>query len=1281
MEDNADKRRKSSLPKNRPPSNAGAKATGAPTAAAADAHASSASSQKPGFRGSNRESDASSAPDVSTGQPRVTPVVDGTDGRQHAPEDVTFKPNTDTKVTSAAPSTHVDRPPSADPSKAPNTTTAPVDTSSRSDHRSVAATRTPSDTSWARNSGRSRKKRRRRNLKSSLSSASSTSSRTSKQGLGEGERKAGGAPSTSKPGQNANRAAPQDHAAGITLPGPQWSTGTGGVFTGNYDDPTPIKQRGTKAKNWADAQGRNTSAADPMTMASYEQSRASSAKEPAAPETAPERGVDAAGPPDGKAGNLAVVPETFTNEGKTSQRGVFTGNYDDSTPIKQRGTKAKNWADAQGRKTSAADPMTMASYKQSRASSAKEPAAPETAPASQRGVDAAGLPDGKAGNLAVVPETFTNEGKTSQQRHGDVFATMTATSYGSQDERPASHGAVPAGSAGVAAPEGHLVPEAPLGQKVVDGAAGPSAHKDGDSEAVFRAVLPTNPALPKAEALTSPRKVIEEQEPDQPPTAFTGQQGTSHPAPSGREQEDRTGWRKRWRNGNKAMEESGVSEVHVGSTRGALKSSFATQGHSWSFYPLNVSFVTEEEMRKECLVYGSVVCLSSVLFSMLVAFLLLAFFPNRALTPLVCATAECVAARDYLASLINTSRDTCGDFYGYVCDSWIARRKDAGSFLGDSMTASLASINESLWRKNAEGDSPDLRLARRVYQVCRRYMSGSSDTATLRETLESARKLLSWALIRDCRDYHALVALLVRTSLLVGFHTVLVTELFGENGRTVLRFTCGRSLVRKLATAGKRIDLQATLRTIVGHDFKDIHTILEVDELAGGNLDGPDCAASVEQADVVGPLSLFVGGIVPGVDANSWAQAVEEVLASSGENASQFSDSAVASGAAGFRRAFLSVVSAGGVEVSALYLATHLDVEIVSLELSRRHSDSEGAARICVALCRRPLAHSWSSLVAKMLNVRGSEEPLWTMFDQIKAMAHETTMFAWLPEVMRRVAAGKISGVNLEVASEDVSSNSARTGDATDPYASLLATSEERNATFVELFVRAMSVAHGLRIRSPPTRSQCAVSQLEERHEVAYLSATSSMVVPTLYRRAPLLYATSVPPHFNYATVGAVLATRIVDVVAPDLGTEVGQGTSQHADVWWARAAWRQFNASALCLQRLHERLGLRHRASGGEPQRRDMLLRAQGLRLAYDALVASLGPVVSDAHLRAHWHEAQVVFFVRFCLLSCDADQHRQAALSSRARCLVPLHNMPEFGAAFECASREDFVTEQCVA
>ncbi|KAH7985351.1 hypothetical protein HPB49_026469 [Dermacentor silvarum] len=1098
----------------------------AATAATPDAHAFNASSRKLSSHGSHQESDASSATGVSTGQTSVTPVtcdiafgpslsLPGTAAQKYAAEDVIFAPNIDTKMASAAPLTNVHVPVSTDASKAPNTSGALVDKSSRADHRNVVVTLAPLDAQSARPSGRSRRKRRRRNSKWSLSSASSTSSRASKQGPGEGERKVEDAPSTSKPSR----------------------------YKTSLEKDVLTSVRAEKNATTAEATAATMSLLPPAKMSSVPRSSTSGTPLVTASEAAPQ---------DPSSG--ITLPSHQTSIG-TAIGGVFTGNYDDSsapaTPTKMTGTEAKDWADAQGGKETAADLVIVApqtSCNPLRASSGTEHTAPETAPASEQGVGAAASPDGEASNLAVGAGTITNEGAASQQGLGSVFATITATSYVSEDDMSASHGAVPADSVGAVAPEGHLAPEAQLGQKVIDGAVAPSSSsptsfpKEFDSEGAVALptdlplVLRTNQALPIAESLTSPRNVVEEREPDRPPTAFADQQGTSHPAPAGRGQEDRTGRRKWRQSGNKATEESGASEVHVGSTRGALKSSFGSPGQSWSFYPLNVTFITEKDTRQECLVYGSMICVISVIFSVLVAVLIMAFYPNRALTPLACVTPECVAARDYLASLINVSRDACGDFYGYVCDSWIARRKDAGSFREDSVAASLAIINESLWRQNAEGDSSDLRLMRRVYQGCRFHAPNSSNTATLRATLESARKLLSWAPIRDCRDYHSLVALLVRTSLLVGFHTVLVTELFSENGRTVLRFACGKSLVRKLTIADRRIDLQVTLKTIVSDDSKDIPKIMEVDELAGDDLDGSDCAANVEHDDVVGSLSQFVGGIVPGVNASAWAEAVQDVLASSGENASQLS--AVASGVAGFRRAFLDVTSAAGVEVSALYLATHLDVEIVALELSRRmvHSDPKGAARFCVVLSQTPLAHSWPSLVAKILNVSGSEEVLRAMFDQIKATARETTMFAWLPEVMRRVAGGKIDGVNLAVTSEDMSS--ARMANATDPYASLITNPDERNATFVELFVKAMTIAHGLRIRSPPTRAQSVISQLEARHEVAYSSATSSMVVPTLYRRAPHLYVTGVPSHFNYATVGAVLATRIVDIVGPALAME-----------------------------------------------------------------------------------------------------------------------------------------------
>ncbi|KAH8031533.1 hypothetical protein HPB51_018979 [Rhipicephalus microplus] len=126
-------------------------------------------------------------------------------------------------------------------------------------------------------------------------------------------------------------------------------------------------------------------------------------------------------------------------------------------------------------------------------------------------------------------------------------------------------------------------------------------------------------------------------------------------------------------------------------------------------------------------------------------------------------------------------------------------------------------------------------------------------------------------------------------------------------------------------------------------------------------------------------------------------------------------------------------------------------------------------------------------------------------------------------------------------------------------------------------------------------------------------------------------------------------------------------------------AAVRMFNVSALCLERLHALLGLEHEVGGSiEEQRRAMYVQAASLRLAYESLLASFGEVALDPDFRALWPEAQKTFFVRFCLLSCDADQ-KPKPLSPRADCLLPLHTAPEFAEVFECASRDDFVFNGC--
>ncbi|XP_037580557.2 uncharacterized protein LOC119463805 [Dermacentor silvarum] len=687
--------------------------------------------------------------------------------------------------------------------------------------------------------------------------------------------------------------------------------------------------------------------------------------------------------------------------------------------------------------------------------------------------------------------------------------------------------------------------------------------------------------------------------------------------------------------------------------------------------------------------YGGVICSIALVGSVLLGAVIALLYGTRVPSPLACVTPQCVAARDYLSGLLNTSRDACSDFYGYVCSSWIVHgQDDGGSFRADSIATTLVKINNHLWRReDADDDPTDLRLMRRVYQKCHRYTADARDERSFKGTLESARKQLNWAPIRGCRVYRDLVALLVRTSLLLGFHTVVAIQLLSEDTHVLLRLSCGQSLLRKLTTTGEQWNLEATLR-IVNYDAGELSKILAIDESVHGHLERR-CAGNAGQHDVTKTLDEILDDLVPGVNATEWVSAVDEVLADSGYNRSHLFDVGLASGADGFRVAFHEVTASdGGVETAAMYLASHLDAEILSMELSRNRlpMNPVETAQFCLALARKPVSFSWPRLLARILELRGSKEVLVTMFEYLREAASKTTVFTWLAKVMPRVAEKRIQKVDLAVVSEDMAPKSARTARATDA-APLTADFEQRNATFVELFVQAMAFVHGRLVRNPPTQQEFIVSKLEQLDELAYSEETSSVVVPTLYQRVPHFYAVDVPPYFNYATVGALMATRISEAVGPALtAAKETKGPGRPVqDVWWTRAAMRQYNVTAQCLERLHGRLGLRHKANGGSTaavKRRDMVLRAQGLRLAYDALVESFGIASASKEFRNLWPEAQAIFFARFCLLSCDADhQSPKPVLSSRANCLLPLHNMPEFGTVFDCGSREDFVAEQCLA
>ncbi|KAL3187264.1 hypothetical protein MRX96_025575 [Rhipicephalus microplus] len=569
------------------------------------------------------------------------------------------------------------------------------------------------------------------------------------------------------------------------------------------------------------------------------------------------------------------------------------------------------------------------------------------------------------------------------------------------------------------------------------------------------------------------------------------------------------------------------SDCHGASSHYVRRSAVSSPGH-WSFYPLNVTFVTEMDSKRERLLYSAGICAVALIFAILMGAVIAVFYASWVPSPLACITAECVAAREYLSALLNTSRDPCSDFYGYVCSSWIVQGQVGRSFRADSIAIALVKIDNNLLRReDADDDPTDLRLMRRIYQTCQRFTT-DAHVRPFAAALESARKLLNWGTMRSVRTYHDLVVLLLRTSLLLGFHTVLAIQLLSDDRRIFLRLSCGRSLLQKLTTSEDRSDLEATLR-IVNDNADEITRILEMDDSVNGHLKG--CADSDERKDGTFRLDAILDDLVPTVNTTVWVSVVSAVLMESGVNRSQLLDVGLASGATGFRAAVHCITnSSGGVEAAGTYLAAHLDAEVLSVELpSRLPPNPDGTTLFCLALARKPFEFSWPRLSAKILGLHGSKEALRTMFEYLTKTVPKTTLFTWLAKGMPRVAEKGVECVDPPHTASATSQPVYTTWKMADDF-------DQPNASFVELFIKAMALTHGMLVQNPLSRQEFIVSRLERRSELGYSEAISSVVVPTLYQRAPHFYAVDVPPYFNYATVGALLATRIAEAVAPAYG-------------------------------------------------------------------------------------------------------------------------------------------------
>ncbi|KAH7966359.1 hypothetical protein HPB49_015512 [Dermacentor silvarum] len=199
---------------------------------------------------------------------------------------------------------------------------------------------------------------------------------------------------------------------------------------------------------------------------------------------------------------------------------------------------------------------------------------------------------------------------------------------------------------------------------------------------------------------------------------------------------------------------------------------------------------------------------------------------------------------------------------------------------------------------------------------------------------------------------------------------------------------------------------------------------------------------------------------------------------------------------------------------------------------------------------------------------------------------------------------------------------------------------------------------------------------------------TRSLAVPTAYTLSPVFYDQDVPESLNYGTLGSLIAKEMSEVLAPGSPAITTDAATETSAEWWTEASRRSFNKTMQCWQRLANRTevygnggGSSSNSTSATPEwgllERSLFVWSRGARLAFDAMrrVAqrrALHLTRSVTAAQEQWQMQQRVFFARFCLLACSAASNgnggKRGVLSPRLRCMLPLANMREFHAAYNC-------------
>ncbi|XP_075556656.1 endothelin-converting enzyme 2-like [Dermacentor variabilis] len=525
----------------------------------------------------------------------------------------------------------------------------------------------------------------------------------------------------------------------------------------------------------------------------------------------------------------------------------------------------------------------------------------------------------------------------------------------------------------------------------------------------------------------------------------------------------------------------------------------------------------------------------------------------------------------------------------------------------------------------------------------------------MRDEVANAERAINVSKLLGASSFVDVVRFLVRTALRSGFYALFDVRFVHVGERDMLELRRGYSLQGKVGTKSGVSDTKYLIAKLLSNWLGTKNTTVET-ELLFWIEEKVNTAFKESSPEEQSSLSNVIGGML-NVSASDWTAAVNDAHGMDALRL-QASDTVIDTDMASVRVACAAPVEKGA-NATAFYMATNLMADVIFAVYSKLHMKASPLqqAGFCMYMVRMCLTVTWPLLTAELLLDRDNVPALEQIFTSLKQAAKTSKALTWMDDAERDVAAGIFGNTTLLVVSPTMTVNPKIN------YTGPSKTFEQDPSKFLLTYVRARSHHCDVMLRSPPTRAELMMADMETSARVAYLPHVHTILIPTLQQSRPYLYSSGVPDYYNYGTVGGLMATRLIEALVM-------------ADHAWSKASKTKRGKVISCLAERHKRQGFGRKVSGEvRAQQVLMLSLSAGVRLAYAAMESHFRERMENNEklIQKFWPAAQETFFTRFCLLWCSASKD-PVTLTFKEMCLLPLYNMKEFGERYGCKSNSNF-------